>query len=60
MPLSPEDLQILLTNEDGEEIKLDEEGNNDNLPVDIKSMALGKLMGLQNKVMSMIASLHTK
>ncbi|QDZ20410.1 Nbl1/Borealin N-terminal domain-containing protein [Chloropicon primus] len=57
-PLSPEDLQILLTNEEGEEIKLDNENiESSDLPVDIKSMALGKLMGLQNKVMSMIASL---
>jgi hypothetical protein len=58
--LSPEDLQILLTNEDGEEINLDDTDNGD-LPVDIKSLALGKLMGLQNKVMGMIASLgHAK
>lgn len=57
--LSPEDLQILLTNEDGEEIALggDTENNVEDLQGDMRNFAIGKLMGLQNKVMSMLASL---
>ena len=43
---------------DGEHISLDDEGSS--LPMDMKSLALGKLQGLQDKVMTMIARLGTK
>ena len=55
---SPEDLQILVTNEDGEEIQIGGEAiAKGELTGDVRTMALGKLMGLQSKVLSMIQSL---